>query len=107
MSRLAPLPLRIYVEHLLTLPNALSLVGTVTWLWGAKLVSDGNVIGWWLSLVSLLPAAILACLAGAPVALLGTAVGTFLILRAIRRWSRKVALAESPVSHRKESQVPC
>jgi len=76
---------------LITLPNALSLVGTVTWLSGAKLISDGNVLGWWLSLASLIPAAILACMAGAPVGLIGTAIGTYLTLRAIRRWSPKRA----------------
>jgi hypothetical protein len=75
------------VEHLLTLPNLLSLVGTVTWLSGSKLVSDGNVLGWWLSLVSLIPAAVLACMAGAPVGLLGTAVGAYLTVRAIKKWS--------------------
>jgi hypothetical protein len=94
MSKLVRRLLRLYVEHLLTLPNALSLVGTLTWLSGAKLVSDGNVLGWWLSLVSLIPAAVLACMAGAPVALLGTAIGTFLTVRAIRSWSRKAARAE-------------
>jgi hypothetical protein len=96
MSRPASQSLRPYVEHLLTLPNVLSLVGTLTWLTGSKLVSDGNVLGWWLSLASLIPAAILACMAGAPVALLGTVIGTYLTLRAIRRWSRKVALPRTP-----------
>jgi hypothetical protein len=77
------------MEHLLTFPNALSLVGTATWLAGSKLVSDGKVFGWWLALASLFPAAVLACLAGAPVGLLGTAIGTFLTVRAIRNWSRR------------------
>jgi hypothetical protein len=75
------------VEHLLTLPNLLSLVGMVTWLSGSKLVSDGNLLGWWLSVVSLIPAAVLACMAGAPVGLLGTAVGAYLTVRAIKKWS--------------------
>jgi hypothetical protein len=94
MSRPASLFLRLYVEHLLSLPNALSLIGMATWLSGSKLVSDGKVLGWWLSLASLIPAAILACMAGAPVALLGTAIGAHLTLRAIRRWSRKSATSK-------------
>ena len=77
------------MEHVLTMPNALSLIGTATWLTGSKLVSDGKVLGWWFSLASLIPAAVLACMAGAPVGLLGTAIGTFLTFRAIRNWSRK------------------
>ena len=78
-------------SDLLILPNLLSLIGMVTWLLGSKLVSDGKVLGWWLSLASLLPAGILACMAGAPVGLLGTAIGTYLTLRAIRRWSKRPA----------------
>src|ERR1700694_6026966 len=83
---------------LLTLPNLLSLIGMASWLLGSKLVSDGKVLGWWLSLASLLPAGILACMAGAPVGLLGTAIGTYLTLRAIRRWSTRSAVEDvSPV----------
>ena len=81
------------MEHLLTFPNAMSLIGTAAWLTGSKLVSDGKVFGWWLSLASLVPAAVLACMAGAPVGLLGTAIGTYLTVRAIRNWSRKAAEA--------------
>ena len=43
---------------------------------------------------SLVPAAVLACMAGAPVGLLGTAIGTYLTVRAIRNWSLKAAEAE-------------
>jgi len=86
------------MEHLLTFPNALSLIGTATWLSGSKLVSDGKVFGWWLSLASLIPTAVLACMAGAPVGLLGTAIGTVLTVRAIRSWSQKGAEAGRPIS---------
>jgi hypothetical protein len=88
------------MEHLLTFPNALSVIGTVTWLSGSKLVSEGKVLGWWLSLASLIPAAALACMAGAQVGLLGTAIGTFLTVRAIRRWSARGAEVGRPTPRR-------